>query len=195
MLLIIFIAAVFTLTSPSAIRIGASRLLYSPTFKGPSPIWYDPDMLQHGCYLIKSYHDLTGKELVNMKLFNSDPLEAAKVLFLDHQQVVVSHGTQKELENGPILNYGNTAALHRWGASWEQLTSMPSRFTAEPMERSVRDDFMRRVTADGIVNDYQGIRIALDGKRFRISGASVWNVVIDGIYLGQAAAFRDVSDL
>lgn len=34
-----------------------------------------------------------------------------------------------------------------------------------------------------------GIRVALDGSRFRIDSAVVWNVLIDGQFLGQAATF------
>jgi len=67
---------------------------------------------------------------------------------------------------------------------------MPSRFTAEPMERSARDAFMRQVTEKGVVTNYEGIRIALDGERFRISDAVVWNIEVGGLYLGQAATFK-----
>lgn len=163
--------------------------LYSPLFKGPSPIWYSTEMIRHGKFLIQSYNAITGNELVSQKSDSYSDEEAAKSLFLMHDRVVISHGTQKHFENGPVLNYGNIAALRRWSASWEQLTSMPSRFTAEPMERKIRDDFMARVSASGMVQDYSGIRIALDGTKFKIADATVWNVVIDGVYLGQAATF------
>ena len=165
--------------------------IYSPTWLGPSPEWYSPEMLLHGQHLLRSFHDKTGLVLdqASQNLLDKDGDEAARRLFLSHERVVVSHGTQKQLENGPVLNYGNTAALRRWGASWEQLTSMPSRYTAEPMERCARDAFMKRVTEDGVVTDYEGVRIALDGTKFTISNAVVWNVVIDGEYIGQAATF------
>ena len=103
---------------------------YQPSFTGPSPLWYDPLMVQHAGILIRSYHFVTGKNLVSLQTLERDPIAAAKELFF-LPRVVVSHGTQIEPE-GPILNYGNNAALKRWGASWEQLTNMPSIYTAEP---------------------------------------------------------------
>ena len=163
-----------------------TSLLYGANYLGPSPDWTTQQMLQHGSYLLRSYKALTGKDLV---AHGASDDEAARRLFLLHDRVVVSHGTQKDLPDGPILNYGNTAALRRWGASWEQLTSMPSKFTAGPMERKVREAFMKEVTEKGVVNNYAGIRVALDGTQFEIKDATVWNVVIDGLYLGQAATF------
>ena len=169
--------------------------LYSPIFVGPSPDWFSPEMLAHAAALIESFHSKTGRELVRKTLLQSDPQEAARKLFMLTDTVVVSHGTQSALPHGPILNYGNTAALGLWGATWEQLTTMPSKFTAEPMERDARAEFMRKVTENGLVDDYAGVRIALDGSRFRIIGASVWNVQVGGRYLGQAACFSKWTDL
>lgn len=163
--------------------------LYSKDWTGPSPEWYSQEMQEHAIHLLKSYKSLSGKDLVPAELVESDPEEAMRSLFLLHDRVVVSHGTQADAPNGPILNYGNTAALARWGASWEQLTTMPSRFTAEPMERSARDAFLARVNEFGIVSDYSGVRISVDGTRFTIRDADVWNIVVDGQLLGQAATF------
>ena len=36
---------------------------------------------------------------------------------------------------------------------------------------------------------YVGVRVALDGSRFQIDSAVVWNVIVDGQFLGQAATF------
>ena len=140
--------------------------LYQPNYVGPSPLWYSDAMVDHASHLIKSYYEVTGgKELVPMKILYSDPTEAAKLLFFLPDRVVVSHGTQKDLE-GPVLNYGNSAALKRWGASWEELTNMPSKYTAEAIEQSARAEFMRTVTENGVVENYSGIRIALDKSRY-----------------------------
>ena len=54
-----------------------------------------------------------------------------------------------------------------------------------------RDRLLARVRAHGFIDDYQGVRIAKDGTRFRISGAVVWMVVVDGATHGQAALFRE----
>ena len=139
--------------------------LYNPCYCGPSPLWYSDIMVTHASHLIRTYSDVTkGKELVSMKILEKDPTEAAKLLFFLPNRVVVSHGTQNDSE-GPVLNYGNSAALKRWGASWEELTSMPSKYTAETVEQSAREEFLRKVFSDGVVENYSGVRIGLDKSR------------------------------
>ena len=49
---------------------------------------------------------------------------------------------------------------------------------------------LQEVTTHGFISEYSGIRIAADGRRFRIRGALVWNVYDDrGDAAGQAAMF------
>lgn len=140
--------------------------LYSPIYCGPSPIWYSDIMVTHASHLLRTYFEVTGgKELIPMKVLEKDPTEAAKLLFFLPNRVVVSHGTQNDAE-GPVLNYGNSAALKRWGASWEELTSMPSKYTAETVEQSAREAFLQKVYADGVVENYSGVRIGLDKSRY-----------------------------
>ena len=163
--------------------------LYTPTWKGPSPNWYDPIMHNHGCYLIESYNKLTGKELIDTELYNKNKQEATKEMFLNMNRIVLSHGIQQDT-NGPILNYANSAGLKLFAASWDELTTMPSRYTADTeMDRELRQQFMNEVTKNGIVNNYSGIRIGLNKVKFRIKQASVWNVIIDNNFIGQAATF------
>ena len=50
---------------------------------------------------------------------------------------------------------------------------------------------LARVRADGFIDDYEGVRIARDGTRFRVSGAIVWMVVVEGVTHGQAALIRE----
>ena len=59
-------------------------------------------------------------------------------------RIILSHGIQ-DSGDGPILNYSNKKGLELWKMDWEQLTRMPSKFTAEPLEQSKRDAFMREV--------------------------------------------------
>jgi len=100
--------------------------------------------------------------------------------------VIVSHGT----EDDPILNYGNAAALALWEMSWEELTRTPSRLTAEAPNREERARLLEIVTRRGFIDDYSGVRIAKSGRRFRISRATVWNLLTsDGKSCGQAAMF------
>ncbi len=71
-------------------------------------------------------------------------------------------------------------------------TRLPSRLSAEPLLREERARLLERVTRDGLIEDYAGVRIASTGRRFRISNASVWNLIDEtGEAVGQAAAFAE----
>jgi hypothetical protein len=49
---------------------------------------------------------------------------------------------------------------------------------------------LERVTRDGYIDDYTGIRVTSSGRRFRIHQATVWNLLTpDGTRCGQAAMF------
>ena len=49
---------------------------------------------------------------------------------------------------------------------------------------------LERVSRDGFIDDYAGVRISASGKRFRIERAVVWNLVDPaGGHHGQAATF------
>src|SRR5450432_2585486 len=100
--------------------------------------------------------------------------------------VLVSHGTEAD----PILNYGNAAALALWEMSWTELTHTPSRLTAEAPNHEERARLLATVTARGFIDDYSGVRISKTGRRFKISRATVWNLLTDeGKPCGQAAMF------
>ena len=106
--------------------------------------------------------------------------------------ILLSHGTQSD----PILNFGNQAALTLWELSWEELTQMPSRLTAEPMEREARAAFMNEVRTHGFLSNYAGIRVSKSGRRFKIENAKVWNLIDRQNQLtGQAACFSQWSYL
>jgi hypothetical protein len=162
--------------------------LYKTSFAGPSPVWSSKVMVEHAHHLCQSFRNVCGKDLVDPSLLE-DPAEAARQLFSLPTTVVLSHGLQDGPE-GPILNYGNEAALSQFGATWEQLTTLPSTYTAEAGNREARARLLERVLQDGYVDDYCGVRIALDQRRFRIEQAYVWNVMVDGVRLGQAACFE-----
>lgn len=99
---------------------------------------------------------------------------------------IVAHGT----ETDPIFFYGNRTALTLFEMDFEAFTRLPSRFSAEPLLREERDALLQRVSRDGFIEDYSGVRIALSGKRFWIERAVVWNLIDDtGVLHGQAAAF------
>lgn len=100
---------------------------------------------------------------------------------------VLSHGTGAD----PTFTYGNRAALRIFEMSWRDLLSLPSRLSAEPMDRAARAQLLEQVSKQGCIEDYSGIRIARTGERFLIERATVWNLLDrGGDYAGQAAMFR-----
>ena len=102
--------------------------------------------------------------------------------------VVVSHGTQAD----PILNYGNRAALALWEMSWDEFTRTPSRLTTEAPNRQERARLLEGVSSKGFIDNYSGIRISKNGRRFEIFRAIIWNLITDkGEPCGQAATFSE----
>ena len=100
--------------------------------------------------------------------------------------VLVSHG----IESDPVLNYGNEAALTLWEMTWAEFTQTPSRLSAEVPNREERGRLLATVTAQGFIDNYTGIRISKTGRRFRITQATVWNLLDERQhYRGQAAMF------
>ena len=141
----------------------------------------DP-VIWHATRLLSSYKRWTGRDLIPA---SGSPEERARRLF--HAPfVVISHG----IEEDPVLNYGNQAALTLWEMSWEEFTKMPSRMTAEPMERAERARLLTEVSKKGFMDGYGGVRISKTGRRFRVENATVWNLSDeqDG-HFGQAATF------
>jgi hypothetical protein len=103
-------------------------------------------------------------------------------------RAIVAHGTEAD----PIFFYGNRLALELFEMSFEDFTRLPSRYSAEPLERDARARLLERVARQGYVDDYSGVRIAASGKRFMIEAATVWNLIDEaGNHCGQAAAFSN----
>jgi hypothetical protein len=145
-------------------------------------IWQKDSVIAHSAVLARSYRKFTGRDLL-AGLFN--PLGLSRNLFAA-PFALVSHGTEAD----PVLNYGNAAALTLWEMTWEELTRTPSRLTAEAPLREERARLLAAVTERGFIDDYSGVRISKSGRRFRISQATVWNLVTDrGEACGQAAMF------
>jgi MEKHLA domain len=132
--------------------------------------------------LLDSYRHWTGRELVPRV---HEPETDARTVF-EAPFVVVSHGTQPD----PILNYGNRAALRLWETDWATLITLPSRLTAEPVNRAERERMLAQAATRGYIDDYRGVRISTTGRRFLVEKALVWNVIDrDGAVHGQAATF------
>lgn len=134
----------------------------------------------HVDLLRRSLKRLTGRDLAPPGLSSS---EAARTVF-EAPFVVLSHDTAED----PVFNYANLRALELFEATWDQLTTLPSRRSAEAPQRAERERLLQEVTANGYIADYAGVRISLGGCRFRIAQALVWNLIDDdGCRRGQAA--------
>ena len=129
--------------------------------------------------LISSYATVTGRDLIADAGANGSLYDAPAVLLM--------HGSQPD----PVFCYANRTAQTLWGYAWDEFTTLPSRLSAEPMARAERERLLREARERGFIADYQGIRIAKDGRRFAIRGVTLWNVICDGACLGQAAVIQE----
>lgn len=152
--------------------------------------WQAPHSIAQIEMIARSLKHWTGRDLLPQVVSEQpagkeSPADFARRVF-QAPFVLVSHGTQSD----PVLNYGNQAALTLWEASWDELTRMPSRLTAEAPNREARDRLLAAVTQHGFIDDYSGIRISRAGRRFRILQATVWNLLDhQQNHAGQAARF------
>jgi MEKHLA domain-containing protein len=148
----------------------------------PGDPFQQADWIERTQRLLDSYRHWLGQELIDR---GGDPLAQSERLF-EARFVVVAHDERPD----PIFNYANRAALDLWETDIEALLKMPSRLTAEAVHRQERSRLLERTAGQGFVDDYQGIRIAASGRRFRIERATVWNVLDPaGQRVGQAATF------
>ncbi len=133
--------------------------------------------------LLDSYRRLLAKPLLEVV----DAETLGRQVY-DADFALLSHGT----ESDPLFNYANKMALELFEFSWQEFIGMPSRFSAEPVNREARERLLIQVAEHGYIDDYAGVRIAKSGRRFMIQQAVVWNVHDrHGHYCGQAAWFRD----
>lgn len=150
----------------------------------PAPCPANAYHAAHARLLLNSYRQLLGRPLIDIDLANPD---LGTTLFYAGF-ALVSHDSSAD----PLFNYANRIALNLFEYSWEELIGLPSRFSAEPLNRDARQKLLAEVSAKGFIECYSGVRIAKSGKRFTIANAAVWNVCGEnGAYYGQAACFKD----
>jgi hypothetical protein len=137
----------------------------------------------HVALLRHSFWHFTGRDLIRQSRTDR---ETAQALFYA-PFAVVSHDTAED----PVFNYANRVALKLFEMSWKEFTTLPSRQSAEPQNRSERTILLKAVSAKGFIDNYSGIRISKTGKRFLISKVIVWNLMDEKThhYRGQAAMF------
>lgn len=131
--------------------------------------------------IAESFQRLLGRPLVDVPA-NANLREALWFA----PRVIVAHGVEED----PVFFYGNQQALSLFEMEFADFTRLPSRFSAEPVQRDERERLLERVTRNGFIDDYAGVRISARGQRFRIEQAVVWNLVdAGGRKHGQAATF------
>jgi len=131
--------------------------------------------------LDNSYSRLLGRSLAPVGMTIE---AAARWLYEAAPFGVLAHDT----DDDPTFIYGNKAAQKRFEYTWQELTSLRSRLSAEAPNREERQQFLERVRRDGFVTGYRGLRISKTGKRFWIEDATVWQLTDDGgTYRGHAA--------
>ncbi|MEO7383479.1 MAG: MEKHLA domain-containing protein [Novosphingobium sp.] len=129
--------------------------------------------------IAECHRRLTGRELVR-------PDADLALALWQAPQVIVAHGTEAD----PLFFFANRAALDRFDTSLEAFLGSPSRFSAEEPLREERERLLERVSRLGFIDDYAGVRISSQGRRFRIEAATVWTLIDEqGAVDGQAAAF------
>jgi PAS domain S-box-containing protein len=127
-----------------------------------------PDFLLNQSHLIvASYHYWTGLNLIEAS--SGEIVQALQKA----PYAVASHNADVD----PLFNYANQQALKLFGMQAEDMLSLPSRYSAQPMLREARAEFLHQVATHGYIDNYSGVRIAKDGSRFLIEQATVWNVI------------------
>jgi len=135
----------------------------------------------HTALLLDSYLRVTGRSLMVRGAAEEDARTLYHAPF-----VVLSHATGPD----PLFTYGNLAAQALFELTPAQLLSLPSRLSAEPVNQRERQSSLEAVSARGYIADYAGVRVSRTGRRFRIEGATIWNLVdAEGLVRGQAATF------
>lgn len=107
-------------------------------------------------------------------------------LYAQSPFAVLAHDTAAD----PLFVYANRAAQRCFGYSWDEFIGMPSRLSALAPEQVERAQLLETVARDRFVTGYAGLRIARDGRRFRIADGVIWQLIdADGVDHGQAATF------
>ncbi|MFC7400448.1 MEKHLA domain-containing protein [Chelatococcus sp. GCM10030263] len=138
------------------------------------------------------YELLTGSyaRLVGTPLAPERP-DGPRWLYEDASFCILAHNTDPD----PRFVYANTTAQACFEYSWDELTSLPSRLSAEAPNREERQRLLDSVTRQGFASDYRGLRIAKSGRLFWIEDATVWQLLgPDGTLYGQGAVLRGWSD-
>ena len=135
--------------------------------------------------ILASYRRHFGRDLVAI----DNPDRAVEALFEAPRVVLSALGP---FGSDHIFNYANRAALQLFQYEWGELIGKPSSASAEPVHRDERRRLLDEVGKHGFIENYSGVRISKNGRRFRIKQATVFNLLDENDrYVGQAATFSD----
>jgi PAS domain-containing protein len=147
---------------------------------------HDPDFFD---LLVSSYRCTVGSEPAFLE---HGTHRSADWLYAQASHPVLAHNTDPD----PRFIYANRAAQTAFEYDWDEITSLPSRLSAEPVDREERQRLLDSVARHGFATGYSGIRIAKSGRRFLIEAGVVWQLIDrDGAVRGQAATFANWHDV
>jgi hypothetical protein len=146
----------------------------------------DPDFFD---LLVSSYRRTVGGEAA---FLDHSAHPSAAWLYERASHPVLAHNTDPD----PRFIYANKAAQTAFEYDWDEITSLPSRLSAEPVDREERQRLLDAVARHGFATGYSGVRIAKSGRRFLIEEGIVWQLIDrDGAVRGQAATFTHWRDV
>jgi hypothetical protein len=133
--------------------------------------------------LVSSYRRTVGAESA---FFEPGQQPSAAWLYERALQCVLAHNTDPD----PRFIYANKAAQACFEYGWDEITSLPSRLSAERVDREERQKLLDEVARQGFAAGYSGLRIAKSGRRFWIEDGVAWQLIDEnGAVRGQAATF------
>ena len=149
------------------------------------PPWLSDASQRIAASILASHQNLFGSPLLGG--CDTWPARQAAQELFGATPVVLAHDGGTD----PRLIYANAAALRLWDRPWASMVGMPSRLTAEPIERQARQVSLELARRHGAITNYAGTRINRQGRRFHIDGARLWTLKEgSGHPLGQAACFE-----
>jgi PAS domain-containing protein len=135
--------------------------------------------------ILASHRRHFGRDLVAI----GPPDRAAEALFEAPSVVLSALGP---FGSDHAFNYANRAALRLFEDNWDELIGKLSSASAEPVHRDERRRLLDEVGRHGFIENYSGVRVSKNGRRFRIKRATVFNLLDENDrYVGQAATFSD----
>ena len=151
-----------------------------------SDVWNNAETLEWLGLVEESYQHLLGKKLIDDQ---RQGIPLAKFLY-NAEFVLLSH----RFEDVPRFVFANLTAQKLWGYSWDEFIGMPSSQSAEEDEQEARNRLLEQSNRYGFIDNYQGVRVAKGGLRFKVMDVVLWNVQDkEGATIGQAAMFDKFS--